>query len=318
LLSFPLNLPQDQKLLTPARTNGKVKPQRMNKTRIRDSVPRVPRERLTITLRKDILKRIDTYIDGTNIRNRSHAIESILGLGLYPKISKAVILAGYEGIFIVGQGQIPKPMIMVKGRPVIEYTLLLLGKYDIRECIVTGGPHIEKIKRHLSEKKIVDFPVCYIIEDKPLGTAGAVSNVRKHVADETFLVIHGDVLVEINLSDFIDFHRQREDAVVSLALSAAQDPHIFGVVKLRGDRITNFMEKPKEQSEIGLVNAGVYLLNSSIFSYLPKAGKASMFEDVFPILAKEGKLYGYAFDGKWFDISRHDFYKQAQTEWQIP
>ena len=128
-------------------------------------------------------------------------------------------------------------------------------------------------------------------------------------------MFNGDVLANIDLHDFIRHHHEKR-GLATIALTPVKDPSRFGVANLKGDRILEFIEKPEKGSETSnLINAGVYLLEPSVIKYIPH-GKAMMERDVFPQLAKKGKLYGYHFDGQWFDTGTYEAYERAIKNWK--
>lgn len=272
------------------------------------------RERLTITLKKDLLKLLDEGIDGVKIRNRSHAIEFFLSQVLSPKVSQAVILAGGQGVKMRPLTyEIPKSLIPVRGRPVIEYTIDLLRNVGIRDIIIVTGYLGERIKETLGNGQKYGVKITYSHENRPLGSAGALRNAKDLLSDKPFLVINGDVLIKINISEFINFH-ESDKYVATIALSTKSDTYGYGTVLLRGEKILDFASV-KTGGKSQLINAGLYIFNPEIFNYIPKTGKV-YFDDIFPVLAKERKLSGFTFEGDWFDISTPKNYEQAVGQWR--
>ncbi len=275
----------------------------------------VSRERLTITLRNDLLRELDSMVDGIEVRNRSHAIEVLLSKALdVRRVRKAVILAGGKGTRMRPfTYEMPKPMIPVKGKPLVQHTLELCRKYDIREIIMSIGYLGDKIREHFGDGSHLGLEIKYVEERKEMGTAGPLNLARDYL-DSPFLMFNGDVLCRIDLSDFISFHSEKK-GLATLALTQVEDTSAFGVARLKGDRIIGFVEKPKTGEDSKLINAGVYLLEPEVIDYIPK-GKAMMETDVFPQLSKEGKLYGYPFDGQWFDTGTPEAYERAIKNWK--
>lgn len=273
------------------------------------------RERLTITLKKTVLAGVDRFIDGTKIRNRSHAIEYLITQSLTPKVSQAVILAGGRGLNMRPYTfEMPKGLFPVGGKPILEYIIELLSKYDIRNIIMSVGYLGEKIKDHFGDGKKFGVKITYISESAPHGTGGALNLARSHIAGNTFLVIHGDILVDINLTDLISFHNE-QDVLSTIALTSVVDPSKFGEVALHGAKVTRFIEKPlKGRQTSQLISCGIYVFNKEIFNYLPKKG-ISLLEDIFPTLAREQKLGGFLFEGRWVDIGTPTSYENAIKKW---
>jgi len=200
------------------------------------------RERLTITLRKSLLGKVDELIDGTNIRNRSHAIETLISQSLTPKINTAVILAGGRGINMRPfTFEMPKGLFPVGGKPILEHIIQLLTQNNIRNVIFSIGHLGEKIKEYFGNGQKFGVNITYVRESESAGTGGALVLAEKFLHESTFLVIHGDILIDINLTDIFTYHREN-DALATIAVTSVVDPSSFGEVILHGNKITNFIE----------------------------------------------------------------------------
>lgn len=273
------------------------------------------RERLTITLKKTILNKVDLLIDGTKIRNRSHAIETLISQSLSPKVSCAVILAGGRGVNMRPfTFEMPKGLFPVGGKPILEHIIELVSKNGIREVILSTGHLGEKIEEYFADGSKLGVKITYLKEKKSLGTGGALVSAKKLIKSNPFLVIHGDILIDVNLSDILAFHQENE-SLATIALTTVIDPSQFGEVVLHGSKITQFIEKPKKgQQTSQLISCGLYVLDKEIFSYLPKNG-VSQLEDIFVKLAREKKLSGFPFAGRFTDIGTPKSYEAAIKEW---
>lgn len=275
----------------------------------------INRERLTITLRNDLLRELDGMVDGINVRNRSHAIEVLLSKVLETrKVRKALILAGGKGTRMRPfTYEMPKPMIPVKGKPLVQHIIELCRKHDIREIILSIGYLGDKIREHFGDGAHLGVDIKYVEEREEMGTAGPL-NLARDLLDGPFLMFNGDVISNIDLADFISFHTDKK-GLATIALTQVEDTSAFGVARLKGDRIVGFIEKPKKGEQSKLINAGVYLLEPEVLDYMPK-GKAMIETDVFPKLSNEGNLYGYPFDGQWFDTGTPEAYERAIKNWK--
>jgi len=277
------------------------------------------RKRLTITLKKGLLPKVDKVIDGTRIRNRSHAIEYLLSQTLSPKISKALVLAGGRGIKMRPfTYEIPKTLIPVKDKPILEYTIELLKENQIRDIIILVGHLGDKIKSHFGDGSNFGVRINYVDENKPKGTAAPLrkKKIKEFIGKSPFVTIYGDTLIDIDLRDIIDFH-QTHPGIATMALTSYDQPYEFGVVRLHGNRIVKFTEKPQKKGRVShLINAGLFVFNPEILNYVPKKGYSMLEKDVFPKLVKENKLYGYPFEGQWFDVSTPEVYEEVLKEWQ--
>ena len=276
----------------------------------------IEREKLTVTIRKELIPKIDEIIDGRKIRNRSHATEFLIeeGLGIN-KVKTAFILAGGEGTRLRPLTlEIPKPLIPVHGKPMLEHTLELLHSHGVDHVVMSLGYMADKIKEYFGDGKRYGMKFDYVIETEKLGTAGPLKLAKKYLKG-TFLVLWADILAQIDLTDFIRAHREN-DGLITIALTAVEDTSRFGVVSLKGNKITGFVEKPaKEDAPSNLVNSGMAICEPEIIDYLP-SGNFAMFErDLYPKLAEMGKIYGYTFTGQWFDTGTHEAYEQVLREW---
>ena len=152
----------------------------------------------------------------------------------------------------------------------------------------------------------------YTEEDKPLGTAGAVKLARQYLND-TFIIINGDNLYDIDITDIYLFHKQNNSAA-TMALTSTKEPSAYGVVELKGNKIVDFSEKPKKTSS-NFINSGFYIAEPAVIELVPE-GFAMLEKDVFPELARQGRLFGYPFSGQWFDITTLKDYDKAIKGWR--
>jgi len=263
---------------------------------------------LTITLAPQLLDDLDRTIDGQTVRNRSHAIEVLLRRSLRPSVASAVVLAG-------GSGFEEAPALRsVGGRPLIARMLSHLIDHGIDNFLVLAGGHQSEVRALLGNGESLGASIRYLRENQPCGTAGALRLARPFLGDGTFMVIHGDVLTDINLSEFIEFHRA-EGAQATMAVKPRQAEREYGQVMLQGNRITEFFESSGEAG-ISIINTGVYLFEPSVFEMIGADGAVMLERDVFPELARAGELSAFFFQGIWYDISSRENYERAQARWK--
>ena len=146
-----------------------------------------------------------------------------------------------------------------------------------------------------------------------MGTGGPIKNAEKLVGhSQPFLVLNGDIFAELDYTEILEAHKKNK-ALATIALCEVEDPTRYGVAELtEKNRITRFIEKPaKGTAPTNLINAGIYVLNPEIFSYIPKGKHVSMEREIFPKLVEEGKLYGHKINGLWMDIGKPEEYLQA-------
>ncbi|PIU24229.1 hypothetical protein COT12_02165, partial [Candidatus Berkelbacteria bacterium CG08_land_8_20_14_0_20_39_8] len=169
----------------------------------------IEREKLTVTIRKDLFKKIDSIIDGKKIRNRSHAteylIESGLGIG---KINKAIVLVGGEGTRLRPfTYELPKALLPIQGKPMVLHVLEQLKTFGISEIILAIGYKGEKIQEYFGDGHQFGLNIHYVVEKKPLGTAGPLRLAKKYLT-ESFFIVWGDILSHLDLADFMNFHKE--------------------------------------------------------------------------------------------------------------
>jgi len=264
--------------------------------------------RLTITLDRDLLRQVDQMVDNQSIRNRSHAIESLLRESLQPKATSAVILAGGRP-----DGAKCPALLPIQDEPLIFITIRHLVKFGIRRIFLLAGPHENAFRRILGDATGLGATVTLLGEGEPMGTAGAVKATEEKLDKEPFLVVHGDVVTNINLADFMAFHRQ-ENCLATIAVKPRDAERKYGKVLLQGNRITQFTETGDSEG-ISIVNTGVYLLQPEVLSLIDTGQPAQFERHVFPRLAALKELSAYFFQGFWFDIGRPENYRLAQARW---
>jgi mannose-1-phosphate guanylyltransferase len=224
---------------------------------------------------------------------------------------QALILAGGEGTRLRPlTSTMPKPIVPLVDRPFIAYMIEWLSDHGVEDVILACGFMADQLRAELGDGNALGVRLRYLEEPEPLGTGGALK-FAEDLLEERFFMLNGDVLTDIDLSAQLEQHEQT-GARATLALIEMEDPSAYGLVKLREDRsVAAFIEKPGEELEINLVNAGAYVLEREVLSGMAPAGtNISIERDVFPRLVKEG-LFGYQASGYWLDIGTPERYLQA-------
>jgi len=197
----------------------------------------------------------------------------------------------------------PKPMVPVVNKPVMEHIIELLKKHDFNKVAVTLQYMPELIKEYFDEGKEYNVSIKYYTEQVPLGTAGSVKNAEDFL-DDTFLVISGDALTDIDLTRAVDFHRKK-GAIATLVLKKVNIPLEYGVVVINDEgRVTRFLEKPSWGEVFSdTVNTGIYILSPEVLNYFNKNEMFDFSKDLFPLLLKDKKsIFGYVTEDYWCDI----------------
>lgn len=229
---------------------------------------------------------------------------------------KAIIMAGGEGTRLRPLTcDCPKPMMQLMNRPVMQYALDLLKKHGITEIAATLGYLPDAIIDYFGDGEDFGVSLKYYIEKTPLGTAGGVRQARDFL-DETFIVLSGDGVTDLNISEAVAFHKKRK-ALATLVLKHEETPLEYGVVSTgRDGRITNFYEKPAWSDVLSdTINTGIYILEPEIMDMIPDARAYDFGNDLFPALVQAGKpIYGYIMEGYWCDIGDIRAYLTAHKD----
>lgn len=223
---------------------------------------------------------------------------------------KAVILVGGEGTRLRPlTSSVPKPMVPVLNKPFLEHVFKHLSNHGIRDIILALCYLPDSIQRYFGDGSDFGISITYVVEDLPLGTAGAVKNVSDHI-DSTFLVINGDVFTDLDITSMIALHKDR-GAVATIALTPVEDPSVYGVVDTDvNGRAKSFIEKPKrEEATSSMINAGTYILEPSVLRHV-KPATFCMFENyLFPLLLNTGEpVYTFPSNAYWIDIGTPEKY----------
>jgi mannose-1-phosphate guanylyltransferase/phosphomannomutase len=229
---------------------------------------------------------------------------------------KAVIMAGGEGTRLRPQtSNLPKPMLPLVGRPMMEHIVSLLRRHGITDIVVTVAFLPNAIRSYFGDGSELGVRMVYAEEESPLGTAGSVRNARDEL-HERFLVISGDVLTDIDLTSVIAFH-DKNQALATIALSAVENPLEFGIVITREDgSVERFLEKPGwGQVFSDTINTGIYVLEPEIFDAIPEGRSVDFSSEVFPGVLKDGApIFGAVADGYWEDVGTTAAYLKAHED----
>lgn len=270
-------------------------------------------ERITITVKKDLLKKIDKMIDKNDIRNRSHAIESLIIRGINKTdLHIAIILAGGEGADLRPiTYEIPKPMIPIHGIPILQHQINMLKKYEINSIIILAGENTNKVREYFGNGSRFGVKITYIEENHPLGSAGPLVLI-KDIIKETFVLLNVDTLMDPKIPEMYDFHK-KNNSIATMLLVTVNNPQSYGVVRMLGNKVTDFNEKPKIAAT-NLINAGMCILDPAVLRNIPE--KKFMIKDLFEILTRKNELVGFVHDGPVFDVGTNEGYANAIKNWK--
>jgi mannose-1-phosphate guanylyltransferase / phosphomannomutase len=230
---------------------------------------------------------------------------------------KAVVMAGGEGTRLRPMtANQPKPLLPVVNRPIMEHVLRLLKRHGLSETVVTVQFLAALIRNYFGDGEELGMSLQYATEEMPLGTAGSVKNAEAALRDDRFLVISGDALTDIDLTDMVNFHK-KNGALVTIGLKRVPNPLEFGIIIVDDDgRVQRFLEKPTwGQVFSDTANTGIYVMEPEVLDHVAEGTSVDWSGDVFPKLLAEGApLYGYIADGYWEDVGTHESYLKAQAD----
>ncbi|MDX6441695.1 MAG: mannose-phosphate guanylyltransferase / phosphomannomutase, partial [Gaiellaceae bacterium] len=229
---------------------------------------------------------------------------------------KAVVMAGGEGTRLrpLTSNQ-PKPMVPIVGKPCMEHIIELLARHGFEDVIVTVAFLPQAIRSYFGGGESLGVDVSYSVEESPLGTAGSVRLAAGRL-DDTFLVISGDALCDVDLTKLVEFHREKKSSV-TIGLKSVENPLEFGIVVTDEDgKIERFLEKPSwGQVFSDTINTGIYVLEPEVLRHIPTDRPFDFSKELFPLLLEMGRpMYGYVMDGYWQDIGNLDQYRQANFD----
>ncbi len=230
---------------------------------------------------------------------------------------KAVVMAGGEGTRLRPlTSSRPKPLVPVLNKPCMQHTIELLKRHGITDIVVTLYYLADEIEGYFGDGSELGVNLIYTVEDTPLGTAGSVKKAEEYLKDDTFIIVSGDALTDLDVDKALAFHREKQ-SMATLVLQHVDNPLEFGVVITDdGGRIRRFLEKPSWGEVFSdTVNTGMYILEPSIFAYMEPEKNYDWSSDIFPqLLTDEKPMFGYVLGEYWTDVGSLQQYRQAQYE----
>ncbi len=218
---------------------------------------------------------------------------------------------------------VPKPMLPVAGRPTLEWIILWLRHYGIRDIVINLHHQPDPVLRHFGDGKALDVRLTFSVEPTILGTAGGIKRVER-LFSEAFVVVYGDVLTDMDLGALVAFHRARGDAAhVTLSVNHAPNPWDCGVVAVgENHRVTRFVEKPPRDDVFSdLTSAGVLVMDPPVLKHVPADGFSDIACDLLPALLRaEVPVFAQTLDpGAYLiDMGTLEKYDRARQEWPTP
>lgn len=229
---------------------------------------------------------------------------------------KALFLAGGKGVRLQPlTDDMPKPMVPIMNRPLLERTMINLKKSGVTEIVISSCYKANYIKNYFGAGEALGLKINYIVEDFPLGTGGAIKKAGAGF-DETFLVFNSDILSDISIPEMIALHKS-SNALVTIATTEVENPSAYGVIESdKNGLATSFVEKPAPDAVVSkFINAGIYIFEPEVLNEIPDESIVSVERHTFPLLLeKGGRIAVYKSDCYWMDIGTIGKYVQAHMD----
>lgn len=236
-------------------------------------------------------------------------------------MAQAIILSGGKGTRLRPlTDNTPKPMLEIGGKPHLEHIVTSLKNHGITDIIFSTGYLHKKIVEHFGDGSKFGVAIQYREDGEiPLGTGGAIRNCEDLITSYSFLVINGDILTDMDYIPMIKQHMlgPMSNDRITIALTPVEDPSSYGVavVEKAHGRISHFVEKPSTLEFGNLINTGIYVMDKSVLNVIPKEKFVMLEDDVFPLYANLGNLFGHTYnDIYWIDIGTHVRYNKANED----
>ncbi len=225
---------------------------------------------------------------------------------------KAFILAGGNGTRLAPMTHsIPKSMMLVKGKPILEHMINRLKEAGFIDIVLAVGYLKENVMDYFGDGSAFGVRIHYAIEERLLGTGGALKAYGSNLKED-FIMLNGDNLFDFDLSKIYKFHKKKRP-LITIGLNEVDDVSRFGVARLQENRIIEFVEKPKDNPPSHLINTGIYIIDPSLIDMLPDGVSDISYE--FEHLVKDNIINGFVYSGRWMACDTPELYQKASKEW---
>lgn len=222
------------------------------------------------------------------------------------QVDKAVILVGGWGTRLRPLTYtVPKPLVSFCNKPILKYQIEKLVEVGVKQVILALNYYSDQIINEVSKyESEFDIEILYSKEDEPLGTAGPLALVKEKLGNSSFFLLNADICCNAKLGDMKDAF-MASDCAGSILTYHVEDPSKYGLIHAKDNKIISFLEKPTSLKGKGpwMINAGMYILSSEVFNYI-ELREMSIEKEVFPVMAEQGKLDSFLFEGYWMDIGQ--------------
>jgi mannose-1-phosphate guanylyltransferase len=229
---------------------------------------------------------------------------------------KAIVLIGGKGTRLRPiTHTVPKAMVPLRNKPYIRYMVDCLKAAGLDGAVFSMGYLPDPIRRYFNGQELNGFSLDYVVEDRPLGTAGGIKNAEQYLDSGPFLAMNGDILTGVDLAEVVQAH-MRSDALATITLTSVEDPTRYGLVEVDHQlRVRRFVEKPGvDEVSTSLINAGIYVLEREVLNIIPEGREVSIEREVFPELQAMGRLSAYVSSTYWRDIGTPRSYVAASHD----
>jgi len=228
---------------------------------------------------------------------------------------KLVIIAGGKGTRL-GLKSIPKPMVKLHGKPLLEHQILLAKKYGIKDIYILSGHLFDVIVEYFEDGKKWDVNITHVIESKPLSTAGALKQLED-LLDSRFMVFYGDTIMDLDLKSFMEFDKIQKDSIGSIMVHPNDHPYDSDLLEIdKNSKVIEFHSKPHKEDTYytNLVNAALYIFSPKIFQYIQKDIASDFGKDIFPKIIENENLYAYKTTEYLKDIGTPERLKKVEED----
>ena len=198
--------------------------------------------------------------------------------------------------------KIPKPLLPVKGKPIIERIILIAKKQGIRNFVISINYLGDKIKSYLKNGESLDVNIRYIKEDKPLGTAGSLYYLKKN--NLPVIVSNADIISNVDYKEMLDYHKKL-NSYITIGAITNYEQNLYGDIILKNNRVKRIEEKEEKKS---LINSGIYILNPSIKKFFGSKKFLHMTQLIDLLISKKKKVFAFPIHENWYDYGIKEKY----------
>lgn len=264
----------------------------------------------TRTLRESKLRHIPLVDESQRVVDMVQLSDLINDSSTSLGVSAVVMAGGYGARLRPLTNEVPKPMLPLGDKPLVEHTIENLRRYGVQQVYLATHYKAEAFSNHFGDGKGFGVQIDYIHEDKPLGTAGVLASLPK--GNDPLLVVNGDIVTDVSYGAMLRFHEE-SGAEMTVGVRQYEFSVPYGVMEMEGMSIVGVKEKPTHKF---FVNAGIYLLERSAAEHVPQGCSFDMPQLIESLVALDKKVIGFPISEYWLDIGRMSDYEKARSDVQ--